>query len=64
MCIARAICSHSLLTDLLDTARIDAGKLVLDEQPVDVHAALAECLRLVEAQALAGKGHSRSITRH
>ncbi len=45
----------NLVNDLLDTARIDAGKHVLAEEPCDVAEAVAGALRIVRERAEAGE---------
>jgi len=41
----------SLIDDILDLARIEAGRVVLNEEPVDLMEAAAECLRMIEVTA-------------
>jgi len=42
----------SIIRDVLDMARIDAGKINLQEEPMDVDNCVANTLRLVHAQAV------------
>ncbi len=42
---------HDMLGDILDYARIEAGKLQLQRREVDLHEAVAQALRLVQPQA-------------
>jgi signal transduction histidine kinase len=44
-----------LINDILDISKFDAGKLELHEEPVDVGALVADCLRLIEPQARKAK---------
>ena len=41
----------SLIDDILDLARIEAGRLELDEEPVDLAEMAQECLRMIEISA-------------
>ncbi|MEQ8746881.1 HAMP domain-containing sensor histidine kinase [Pyruvatibacter sp.] len=41
----------SLIDDILDLARIEAGRLELDEEPVDLGEIAQECLRMIEISA-------------
>ena len=41
----------SLIDDILDLARIEAGRFELDEEPVDLAAACEECARMFEISA-------------
>jgi PAS domain S-box-containing protein len=41
----------SIVSDLLDIARIESGNLVLQDAPMDLAATIEECVRLVGAQA-------------
>jgi len=42
-----------LISDLLDMAKIEAGKLVLHHEPIDLESTIADCVRLVQGRALA-----------
>jgi len=44
----------SVIRDVLDMARIDAGKVELQEEPVNIDSCIAGALRLVHAQAAQG----------
>jgi PAS domain S-box-containing protein len=41
----------SIITDLLDIARIESGHVKLSESDIDLNAAIGDCLRLVEPSA-------------
>ena len=43
----------SLANDLLDVSRLDAGRMRIEEGPVDVHTLVARAVGLIEAQATA-----------
>ena len=45
----------ALINDILDMARIEAGRLELHEEPVDIAGTLDACLRLVEDRARRGE---------
>jgi len=42
-----------LISDLLDMAKIEAGKLVLHHENIDLENTIADCVRLVQGRALA-----------
>jgi signal transduction histidine kinase len=44
----------SLISDILDLSRMEAGKADLNEEPVHITAIVADCLRMVERQAAKG----------
>ncbi|MBV8536075.1 MAG: PAS domain S-box protein, partial [Alphaproteobacteria bacterium] len=44
-----------LISDLLDVAKIEAGKFVLNREPVNIADEVAACVRLVQAKADAGR---------
>ena len=44
-----------LISDLLDVAKIESGKFVLNREPVNVADEIAACVRLVQAKADAGR---------
>ncbi len=46
---------HGLLSDLLDLAKVEAGRESLDETVIDTDAVATECLRLVEERARRGE---------
>ncbi|MDH3476002.1 MAG: HAMP domain-containing histidine kinase [Rhodospirillales bacterium] len=48
-----------LINDILDLAKVEAGKLDLDEQEVDVHRITASCLTLIKERA-----HERGLEVH
>jgi signal transduction histidine kinase len=41
----------SLISDILDISRLEAGKAELHEEPVHLHDLVADCVRMVERQA-------------
>jgi len=51
----------SLITDILDLAKIEAGKFILDPQPVDLAEAVASCLEMTRRRA---KETGISLTAH
>lgn len=46
---------HALINDILDIAKVEAGKLVLEEESVDLAAEVASCMRLLRPPARAEK---------
>jgi len=44
----------SLISDILDISRLEAGKAELNEEPVQIATLVADCLRMVEHQAEKG----------
>ncbi len=47
----------TLINDILDTAKIDSGKMELFEEPVDLNEQVTSALRLVAPRALSGGVH-------
>jgi signal transduction histidine kinase len=45
----------SIINDILDLSKIEAGKTQLNEQTVDLSSIVASCLRLMEERAAAGR---------
>ena len=52
----------NLVNELLDFSKLDAGKLELIEEPVDVGRLVDECIHLLEPQAAKAKAHVRGLT--
>ena len=50
-----------LVDDLLDVARVTAGKVVLDRQPIDLGDVAAQCVRTLRES---GKAQDRRVTLH
>ena len=50
----------SIINDILDLSKVEAGKTQLNEQEVDIGSVVASCLRLMEERAAAGKLTLRS----
>lgn len=45
----------SIINDILDLSKVEAGKTQLNEQDVDISSVIKSCLRLMEERAAAGK---------
>jgi signal transduction histidine kinase len=52
-----------LVNELLDFSKLDAGKLELIEEPIDVGKMIGECIHLIEPQAAKGKVAVRELPR-